>query len=299
MIRPSQPFRSILVYGMGMMGSSLALAVRKVSPHTRICGVVRSEKSASYLNSQKIVDEVLVSHNTATASRLPYTSYELIVFALPIRQILLLVDNIPVTQALITDLSSTQGEIQRAFEKRSELRFVNSHPLCGSEKSGPEAAIPSLFESKLCLLSDDPRREKELCLLEDFWHSIGMLTCKVNPNQHDQALAFLSHGPHLISSLLCYCAQANPAVRSLLSKTSIKPTGGGFQGMARIAGSNPKMWMDILATNTENLSAFLDSFAKEMEALALALRQAKPPSYWLDWFQMARKARDKLCNFPR
>lgn len=285
-------FRSILIYGMGMMGTSLAIALRKQSPNIYITCVLRSKKQEKYIRSLNIIDEVLFKP-TIDIDKLPYLYYDLIIFSLNIGKLLKIIPSLPPIKAVITDISSTQSQIASAFSKRPDLCFINSHPLCGSEQSGPEAAITNLFKNRLCLLSAPYQRQKELNLLKSFWESIGMDTHLTDANNHDLVLSYLSHTPHILSSILPYWVQEDKNVRDMIKKTKIMPSGGGLRDMIRIAGSNPEMWVDILETNKDNIIMALEAFEMNLSMVIKSLK-IKKRSYWLMWFKNARKKRDRL-----
>ena len=292
-----QPFRSVLIYGMGMMGTSLAMTLRKASPHARIACVVRSSSKAKYIEALGLGKQLVINPYLSDSSAVPYGAYELIVLAMGIKQSLNLLPNLPPLQGLITDISSTQAQIASAFQKRPELRFVASHPLCGSEERGAGAARESLFKNRLCLLSSSSKRQSDLKLMESFWNSLGMNSCILSPKEHDKSLALLSHAPHMISSLLCQCLQKDSSVRSLRRKSPITPVGGGIRDMIRIAGSNPEMWADILETNQQNITASLKLFEKELQKVIKDLKTRRP-RYWLQWFKKMRNERDKFYDRP-
>ncbi len=292
----TQPFHSVLIYGMGMMGTSLALAIKQASGHVRIGTVLRSKKNVKYIESLKLAHQIVVCSDPTDGYSIPYNAYELVVFTMPILSFLRVIPKLPSTSALITDVSSSQMAIQQAFQSRDDLRFVSSHPLCGSEKQGPQAANCNLFQSKLCLLSSiKTGRDKkyDLSLLQSFWQSLGMRTHLVDAKTHDNGLAYLSHCPHLISSALAIWANTKRGVHSLQKDSPLPVTGGGFYDMLRIAGSNPKMWADILQTNHRYILSALEEFEKEIGQLVQSLKD-QGPTHWTKWFDKAGKMRNKL-----
>ena len=292
--KQSQPFRSILIYGMGMMGTSLALTLKKVSPHVRIGAVLRSRKNIKYIESLNVINQIAVCSSPKNNDKIPYNSYELIVFAIPVVQFLNAVPELPYTASLITDMSSSQKAIQEAFALRDDLRFVSSHPLCGSEKEGPQAAMLGLFKDKLCLVSHLSRSSKhDIEIIQAFWRSLGMHVHLTSSQVHDNALAYLSHCPHLISSLLATWAASKRDVNSLRNHSPIVPTSAGFHDMIRVAGSNPKMWVDIIQTNYGNIVSGLEEFKYELDLFIDKLKNQKP-SLWARWIDKAAKMRNKL-----
>ncbi len=287
-------FRTILIYGAGMMGTSLALAIRAKNPHARIWAIVRSKQSAQKLEALKITERILLS-GSSEINNIPYELYDMVVLAVPVDVSLSLARQLPHMRGLITDLSSTQEALCKAFQARTDLRFVASHPLCGSEKSGPGAAIKNLFDKRLCLIASSPKRKKDVEILAAFWEAIGMYTCQVTPKQHDEAMAYLSHVPHLLAGLLCHWIQENMSLPTWKRRAPVLPIGGGFQDMSRLASSNPEMLLGILETNKENILSALQSFSQGASALSKALEQENS-SFWYSWFKKTNKLRSQICS---
>ena len=299
MSRSSLPFSSVLIYGMGMMGASLAYALKKSDLFQgSIAGVVRGEKSAAFIRENGLAQEVYATSLPGDSERLDPTRYDLIVIGLTIRSSVRLLGELPPVQCLITDMCSTRREIEAAAVARPDLRFIGSHPMCGSEDSGPSSLREDLYGDKLCLLTPRPETpEEDVQLVGDLWRAVGMKTCVIEPEPHDEILAYLSHAPHVIAGLLTNWALDNPSVARSIETTPMPVTGGGFKDMARIAGSNPEMWTDILETNRENLIIALEDFQNATEAALDLLRDFKRDD-WLDWFVRARRARNTLCGYP-
>lgn len=292
------PFRSILIYGMGMMGASLAQALRKNDGHSvRITGVVRTESSAAFLRGHKQADEILICPEESQISDLDLSDYDLIVLGTPVKSVVRLTALLPRNFAgLITDMSSTRREVQAAFEARPDLNFVGSHPMCGSENRGPFAARPELFLNRLCILTPLENGSEELTTrVQSLWTSLGMRTFVLSGPHHDEVLAYLSHGPHLLSGLLALWAQ-NDRVSEAIGQAPMPITGGGFKDMARIAGSNPEMWTDILVSNRDFLASGLKEFQSQLEGLIRDVEHGEP-EMWMEWFGRAREARNLLCGY--
>lgn len=305
-------FRSILIYGMGMMGASLAHALKHHSA-ARVAGVVRSESSAGFLRGHNLADEVLVLPDEHAAADLDLSPYNLIVLGTPVSSVLKLASTLPLTsfRGILTDMSSTRRDVHAAFAGKDGVTFVGSHPMCGSEDRGPQAAVPELFLNRLCILTPlqsgerphlaDAAYAAATAKVESFWQGLGMKTFVLDAGEHDEVLAYLSHGPHLISSLLTLWAES-PAVWEAGERAPMPVTGGGFKDMARIAGSNPEMWTAILQSNRDHLLAAMGAFRTELDSLIEALDTALPgdadDERWHEWFRRARRARNRLCGYP-
>lgn len=294
-------FKSILIYGMGMMGASLALSLRgSGSFHGRITGVVRSQRSASFIEQHGMADSVVVEPDLDRISEISLDEYDAIILGLPVKSIVRIFDIFPSYDGIITDMSSTRKEVHEAADKRSDLRFVGSHPMCGSEDQGPMAARADLFHNRLCIITKGEKsgaeNDDELKVIE-FWKAVGMKTYSMAPSDHDEVLAYLSHSPHILSGLMTMWANKAGVVERAASMSPVPITGGGFRDMARIAGSNPEMWTDILFTNKDAIIHSLNEYAEDLKSLVGKLK-AGDRQWWLDWFAGARKARNKLCGYP-
>ncbi len=312
------PFQSVLIFGMGMMGASLAKALRELPAFRgKVSGVVRSEKSATAIRSLDLADEVFRVDESAHAADWPAglpapDTFDLIVLGMPIRGAQAMLGRLARYRGLVTDMSST-GAVARHAEQFAGLRFVGSHPMCGSADSGPAAAVRGLFQNRLCLILDRTLRESaapvappptyaaDLNHIEQLWRALGMYVFRVDADRHDRIVAYLSHGPHLISGLLARWAGSVPTVTEAIRSSPIPITGGGFKDMARIAGSNPEMWIDILATNRAPVVGALRSFRDDLDTLILRLENgagdATEAAEWLGWFRAARRDRNFLCGY--
>ena len=297
------PFRSVLIYGMGMMGASLALAMRASGLFNgKITGVVRSEKSAQFIEKHGMADRVIVAPELSVIKSQDLSEIDLIILGLPVKSTVELFDYIPSYKGLITDMSSTRREVHEAAARRTDLRFVGSHPMCGSEDAGPSAARADVYHNRLCLITEPGAKEGQDLSSDGkkimaFWRSVGMKTYMMDPNVHDTVIAYLSHAPHLISGLIVNWASGSDPVEDSTKRSPIPITGGGFRDMVRIAGSNPEMWTDILETNRDHVVESLKDFSSKLDDL-IAKAESGDREWWLEWFSSSRKMRNFLCGYP-
>ncbi len=308
-MKTTKNYNHILIYGMGMMGTSLALSLRDKNANIQITGVVKTSKSARVLKKKIPELRVIIQNKSKEIAELSFEAYDLVIFALPIQSLISLIPHIPPTHTILTDMSSTQIEVQNAFLKlRPELKFFSSHPICGTENQGPSAAQKNLFQNKLCLLSRPSSNFKKklqtkasLMYIKKFWESIDMKTYIIPAELHDEALGFLSHAPHVLSASLSISASRNPIVKKIHKKSPLPPIGGGFRDMTRIAGSNPDMWVSIFTSNSKNIERALREFIVtcsyfleilcENKELSDLQRKTKLKA----WLIKARQAKEKLC----
>ncbi len=293
-------FRRILIYGLGLMGASLSLALKKKSPQVEIVGVVGSSSSKEKGIRLGSADQIFTAEEFSKSQS--FESYDLIVFGVPVDKTVELIQTLPPTfKGLLTDMGSTKLEIIRAVESvlGEDHNYISSHPMCGSEESGLEFANADLYENRLCIITRPKRAsDRAYGLIQDFWKSLGMWTTEIPAEDHDRILSYVSHVPHLISSLMTNWVWENQCVREFTDGSPVALTGGGFRDMTRIAGSNPKMWSAIFASNQEEIFKALSDYKERLDSLLSDLDPKKPldPAYWESFMEKSRKDRDAILK---
>jgi prephenate dehydrogenase len=235
-----EPLKAITIYGTGLIGGSLALAVKRAFPDIRIAGVDKAEVIQRGLEL-KIVDAVG-----------PQPA-DLVILATPVGEILKLLDEIRPNDALITDVGSTKVAICEKAEKR-KLPFIGGHPMAGLEHSGPEAADASLFEGApffFCPVPSTPPGAVEK--MQTIIRAIGAVPHAISPEDHDQLVAQISHLPQIISSVLAHHTAAHSDFG-----------GPGLRSMTRMAASPFHVWRDIFKTSG-SLPHELQSFIQRLQ----------------------------------
>ncbi len=247
---------NIGIVGLGLMGGSLAKAVKKYGIAKKVYGYARSEKSKKEIQELGLVDE-LVDIETMK------TNCDLIVLAIPVDNIisffpkLLDIDE----NTTIMDLGSTKEFIVKNIPLKIKKNFVAAHPMCGSEKFGPKASMDNLYEGKtvvLCDLENNTELHKSRAI--KVFQDIGMRLVFMDSHNHDVHACYMSHLPHAISFSL-----ANTVMNHEDPKSIIALAAGGFTDMSRIAKSSPNMWTDIFKQNRENLLNSIDLFEDHMK----------------------------------
>jgi prephenate dehydrogenase len=256
-------WKTVTIVGVGLIGGSIGLALRERRLADRVIGVGRR---ATSLRKAKSIGAV-----SATTLRLEQgvAEAELVVVSTPIAQI---ADQIrqaaPACRpgTLITDAGSTKATIVQSLNGQlpETVRFVGSHPLAGSEKSGPEAASADLFEGRIVVVTPcSTTREGVAADAADFWSALGATVFMMSPEEHDAALASTSHLPHLLASLL---AGATP-------RADLPLTATGWQDTTRIAAGDPELWTQILLDNRRNVLKSLARFEKTVNRAKTALER--------------------------
>ncbi|MCS7205266.1 MAG: prephenate dehydrogenase/arogenate dehydrogenase family protein [Leptospiraceae bacterium] len=298
-------FRNVIIYGMGMMGTSLAYALKNhPSFKGRIIGVVRNEKSKTWILENQLADEVWLSEEAEIFSRLKEVDF--LIIGLPVLDTLDLLEKLEEIRfsGLITDMGSTRIQIEnkaRQLESSFPLRFVGAHPICGSEHSGPEGYVKNLFENKLCIIINrlsqnhqEDRNPKDQEAVSSFWQELRMKVFLMDAETHDYVLSYLSHAPHILSSVLSTIIGRNKIITRWNQESPIPILGGGLRDMLRIAGSNPKMWFDIISTNKQNILQTLKDYQKELEYLISIFENDEWKDWWWEWQTKAKIYRDTL-----
>lgn len=264
-----QPLRSVTVVGVGLIGGSIGLALRKRRLAESVVGVgSRSETLATALKLGAITE-------IATDLKSSVAQAELVVVCAPVSHVADLVRQLapgcrPGT--LITDAGSTKAQIvadvQRAATEPSwnpQVHFVGSHPLAGNEKKGPVHADADLLVGRLVIVTPAAgSRDQDVQAICRFWESLGARTARMSAEEHDVALAATSHLPHLVASAL---AGATP-------EGCLNLTASGWLDTTRIAAGDPMLWQQIMLANRENLLASLASFEAQIGQWRQALDAA-------------------------
>jgi prephenate dehydrogenase len=260
-------FEKLALVGTGMIGGSLALALRQAGRARRIVGYDRAAAALERARALGIVDEGAASAADAAAGA------DLVVLAVPVGA----TESVCRALApglgravLVTDVGSTKVEVLAAVERALPFpeRFVGAHPIAGTERSGPEAATATLFRGRRCLLTPTAATlpsAREACAA--LWEAVGARVEVLDAAAHDQALALVSHLPHAAAFALAAAigdaAGAGAPVAGLW--------GGGFVDTTRIAGSDPEMWRDIFLSNRDAVAAALARLGRELDALGRAI----------------------------
>lgn len=286
----------IWIHGMGMMGASLARSLKAsdASHKIHITATVRTDSSFQFIKAHGLADEVHLSEDSYS---LQGREFDLIVLGLPVIAAAEWVRGYN-GDCLVTDMSSTRNFVIEAARKKN-VRFIGSHPMCGSEDAGPKAARPDLFLNRLCIITPvniPTEKDADLRTVTSMWQQIGMHTVVLDEELHDYVLAFLSHAPHLISSMLARVIADNQTVKKTNAQCPVPITGGGLRDMLRIAGSNPEMWKDIMITNKSNIITAMKAMRDSMNE-TIELLESDSVDWWDQWQKEARIDRNVICGF--
>jgi prephenate dehydrogenase len=259
-------FKKIVIFGVGLIGGSVALALKKLPNPPHITGVGRSNQSLQEALSLGLIDSV------ETDIAIALENADLILIATPVAQTPAILKSILphlAAQTVITDAGSTKSDVMAYAE--AELgeqfkQFVGGHPIAGAEKSGPAAAMADLYIGKNVILTPVLVTDPEAVLkVTELWKVCGALVSNMRPEEHDSVFAAVSHLPHLLAFAL-----VEDLAKRDNAELLFKFAASGFRDFTRIAGSHPEMWRDIALANKQALLQELNTYQQaigEMTAL--------------------------------
>jgi prephenate dehydrogenase len=255
-------FRKIALVGIGLLGGSLALAIRERQLAAIVQGYVRREASIIECEQMGLSDLATADLSGAVGDA------DLVFLCTPLAQMKTLVERmLPALKrgAIVSDVGSVaelEGMISRAG-----AHFIGAHPMAGAEKMGVLAARVDLFRNAVCVLTPTKNSSADaLQKLEDFWRTLGARLLKLSPQVHDELVARCSHLPHVVAAEL-----ANYVLDPNHPKEQPMLCANGFRDTTRIAASSPEMWRDIALANAGHLSDALNVFIGDLQKLQLAL----------------------------
>jgi cyclohexadieny/prephenate dehydrogenase len=262
-------FDRVALIGIGLIGSSLARALRRDSPGTSIVACARRAETLAAVRRLELTDETTDDPADAAAGA------DLVVIATPLSAYAEIGRRIaPVLQpgTILTDVGSVKEAVIRDLQPHLPpgVHFVPGHPVAGTEYSGPEAGFAELFQGRWCILTPLPETAPEaVAAVAQMWESAGMRVVTMSPDHHDKVLAVTSHLPHLIAYTIV--GTATDLEDSLKSEV-IEFSASGFRDFTRIAASDPVMWRDIFLNNREAVLEILQRFNEDLTALQRAIR---------------------------
>jgi len=255
----------LAVIGLGLIGGSMAKDLRRTKFATEIIGVDNNPENARIALETGIADRIESLDKAVKEA-------DIVIVAIPVDMIVQLLpyilDHISPSTTVI-DVGSTKREIAEVV-KDHPLRgnFIPSHPMSGTENSGPNAAIEHLFDGKICIICDQEKcRPQHLALAEKMYQSIGMPTAYMTSDEQDHTTAFISHLPHATSFALANAVLAIEDRNIIFDLAS-----GGFQSTVRLAKSSPEMWSPIFWQNRDYIYEALEVYIHHLEELKESLK---------------------------
>ncbi len=255
-------FRGVLIIGLGLIGGSLALSLKKEGFKGKIFGFDLSEERVKTAKQLEAVDDAF-----SKLEDIPWEKVDLVVLATPVKTFIDIAKKIkPFLKegTVITDVGSVKGVlVKRLQEILKPYKFIGAHPIAGTEKEGIENAVVGLFKNKKLILTID-EEDEDTKKLEKLWTDLGSKVEVMPPDLHDFVFASVSHLPHAVAFALV------DSLINLSKETGIDLflyPGAGFKDFTRIAASSPTVWKDIFIQNKKDVLHTIDEFIKSMEKL--------------------------------
>jgi len=261
-------YSRVAVIGIGLIGSSVALAARRAGVVGHIVGCDSDADVAPEVKRLGLADSCSTDAVAAVADA------DLVVMSVPVGAIGALAERIiPAMKpgAVLTDTGSTKRSVIRDVTPHvgDDIHWIPSHPLAGTEHSGPAAGFPDLFNGRYWLILPGGVPEAEVARFESFVTAIGAVAERMDADYHDKVLALTSHLPHLIAYTIVSTAVN---LESQLKNDVIRFSASGFRDFTRLAASDPVMWRDVFINNDEAVLEMLQRFSEDLSDLQRAIR---------------------------
>ena len=287
--------KNILIIGCGLLGSSVLRSIHKNKLANKIFIYEKSKKNISTLKKLKLPGKVVSSLKEAV------TKSNFIIFCTPMseyKNIITKINNYILPNTLITDVGSSKIESSKIIKKylKKGIAWTSSHPIAGSEVSGPKHGKSNMFEGRWCILIKEKNTiKKNLNFLKKFWEKIGSKVTIMSPEKHDKIFSITSHLPHLIAYNLVKSAQDFEKKQSY---DLIKFSAGGLRDFSRIAASNEIMWRDIFFNNNKNISNAIDLFIKNLKSFKSDINSKNNKSI-INKLIQTKKVRSKIIKLKQ
>ena len=263
---PPPQFKKIVIFGIGLIGGSFALALRRANAVQEVIGFGRRVATLEQAKQLGILDCI-------GADLAELNDADIVLLATPVGQMAELMARIAPhlgAYTLVTDGGSTKGDVvaaARANLGNKISQFIPAHPIAGAEQTGPEAARSDLYQGKKVVLTPLPENSAEsVARVRRAWELCGAVVSELTPEQHDEVFAAVSHLPHLLSFALVHDLAQRENRDLLLSFAA-----SGFRDLTRIAASSPEMWRDISLANRDALMREVKQYADELYVVYQAL----------------------------
>lgn len=283
--------KKIALIGVGLIGGSFALGLKKAGFDVSIVGIDRDAQALKVAKTLGIIDEIAASFEQAI------TGADLVVLAIPVAQtsqILTLILPFLDANTIVTDTGSTKAEVvatARLVMGEKSQQFIPAHPIAGREMNGPQAALADLFIGKKIVITQlSENKSSDVELVAHLWQLCHAKIHYLSPEEHDQVFAAVSHLPHLLAYALVNDIANKPHADRLFQYAA-----SGFRDFTRIAGSSPEMWRDISLANSDAMVDELDSYLLQLTKIREYLKQRNGIALE-QIYQCAQQARHNWIN---
>ena len=287
--------KNILIVGCGLLGSSLLRRIKKKKMANKIYIYEKSRSNIAKIKKLKLPGTILKKLEDGVVKS------NLIILCTPMseyKNLILKMNKFLTPNTIVTDIGSSKIESSKIIKKflRKDIFWTQSHPISGSEVSGPEHGKQDIFENKWCVLIKEKNTKKNhLDFLNKFWKKIGSKVVVMSAEKHDKIFSITSHLPHLIAYNLVMSAQDFEKKQKY---DLIKYSAGGLRDFSRIAASNEIMWRDIFFNNQKNISKAIDLFIKNLKSFKKDINLKNNNSI-LNKLTQTKKVRTKIIKLKQ
>jgi len=287
-------FKNILIIGCGMIGSSIL----RGAISQKLCkSIYVFEKNNKYKKQIKKINKKIVLIKKLDKE---INKMDLIIISTPMSEyekIILNLNKNLSSKTLITDVGSTRANVAKLIKEKlsKKLNWIMSHPISGSEASGPKYGSKNLFKNKWCILIKNKKTKSMEKKLSRFWKKLGSNILFMNEEEHDKIFAVTSHLPHLIAYNLIKTSQD---FQKTNKKNIIKYSAGGLRDFSRIAASNEIMWRDVFFNNSKNMSKIIDLFIKNLKNFKIDINK-KRNSLLLNKLKKSKRVRQQILSLKQ
>ena len=287
--------KNILIIGCGLLGSSLLRRIHKKKLAKKIFVYEKSISNIAKIKRLKLPGVIVKTLKEGVIKS------DLIIFCTPMseyKRLIIKINKFIKPTTLITDVGSSKIETTKIIKKflKKDLNWIQSHPIAGSEVSGPEHGKENICVDKWCvLIKEQNTRKNHLNILSKFWKKIGSKVVVMTTEKHDKIFSITSHLPHLIAYNLVKSAQDFEKEQNF---ELIKYSAGGLRDFSRIAASNEIMWRDIFFNNQKNISKAIDLFIKNLSAFKIDINTKNDKSI-LKKLVQTKKVRSKIIKLKQ
>jgi len=287
-MNPDLAFDNILVVGLGLIGGSILQTLKSQSYAGNTYGI---DSNASAISKAKEMGLILNKDQNIDTE----LENVLVIFSVPTLSITKAIDdlNLLAEDILYTDTCSVKSSVLEDINSRNSTflnKFIPSHPIAGSEKSGLVASTSNLFDNRLTIVCPHEKNEEgDVKKIEAFWNNLGSVTKRLPAKNHDELFAKTSHLPHVISYALM------DSIFKDLSEETFLYSGGSLESYTRIASSDPLMWKDIMIANEKSIVESIENFKESLDIL-LDMIKKKDSHELINFFTDIKKSRDELLS---
>ena len=287
--------KKIFIIGCGLLGSSILRKISKKKMAKKIFVYEKSKSNINKIKKLKLPVTIVKSLNAGVVDS------DLIIFCTPMSEykgLISKINKLISSKTLITDIGSSKIETSKLIKKflKKGIHWIQSHPITGSEVSGPEHGKENMFDNKWCVLIKDKKVNlKHLKFLNLFWKKMGSKTVIMDTKKHDKIFSITSHLPHLVAYNLVKSAQDFEKIQRF---DLIKYSAGGLRDFSRIAASNEIMWRDIFFDNKDNVTKAIDLFIKNLKSFKRDINYKNNRSILKKLIQ-TKKVRSKIIKLKQ